>query len=91
MKEFDSVNERMERFSSYLDNLYYSGNLKLVELQSFRNILQEIRGMFGKLRAMSLFGFIPKYVRKDMNRLNSELLLMEYNVSLLSSNKFCAV
>ena len=85
MTMFDAVDNRMDRFKAYLDKLYYAGKLKLSDLQSFRKILKDIESMLSRLRSLSLFGFIPFYVKKDVNRLNSELLLMEYNVSLIST------
>ena len=84
MKEFNFVGERVDRFSSYLDRLYYAGTINLEELQAFRKILDDIRNMFKRLRSFIFFGFIPWFVRDDLNKLSSELTLMEYNVSLIS-------
>ena len=84
MREWENLYKRADVFNVYLNNLYYSGKLKLSELQSFRHILNEITGMFDRLKLMTLFGFVPKSVKKDMDRLESELTLMEYNVSLIS-------
>ena len=82
--EFNSVNNRMERFDAYLTKLYFSGKLNLNELQSFRKILEEIKQMFNRLRAYTFFGFAPGFVKEDFNKLTSELTLMEYKVSLIS-------
>ena len=84
MKEFDFVDERVDRFSAYLDRLYYNGKLNLEELQAFRKILDEIRNMFKRLKSFIIFGFTPWFVRDDLNKLSSELTLMEYNLSLIS-------
>jgi hypothetical protein len=81
MKEFDA---RVDRFSAYLDRLYYSGKLNLEELQAFRKIIEDIRGMFMRLQSFIIFGFMPWFVRDDLNKLSSELTLMEYNLSLIS-------
>ena len=83
-KEFDLVDARVSRFNSYLDHLYYSGKLNLNELQSFRKILDEIKNMFMRLKSFTVFGHLPWFVKDDMNKLSSELTLMEYNVSLIS-------
>ena len=84
MHEFDMVNARVVRFGEYLNKLYYNGRLGLMELQAFRGILEDIKQMFYKLKSLSFFGIIPWYVKTDLNKLNSELTLMEYNVSLIS-------
>lgn len=91
MKAFDQANVRVLRFSDYLNKLYYNGKLNLKELQAFRGILEEITRMFQKLRSLSHFGIVPWYVKKDLNKLNSELTLMEYNVSLISVGAAVAV
>lgn len=90
MREWENLYERADTFNVYLNNLYYSGKLKLSELQSFRNILSEITGMFDRLKLMTFFGIVPKSVKKDMDRLTSELTLMEYNVSLISFGNLAA-
>ena len=87
-KELNLVDERVNRFNNYLNKLYYSGRLKLSELQSFRDLLKEIQEMFERLRMETLFGYVPGYVRKDLDKLNSELTLMEYNVSLVLAGSF---
>lgn len=83
-REFDLVDDRLSRFNAYLDRLYYSGKLNLNELQAFRKILDEIKNMFKRLRTFTVFGHMTWFVKDDMNKLSSELTLMEYNVSLIS-------
>lgn len=87
-KELNLVDERVDRFNAYLNKLYFAGRLKLSDLQSFRDILREIREMFERLRMATLFGYAPRGVRKDIEKLNSELTLMEYNVSLVVAGSF---
>ena len=86
MIKWSMINERLQRFDGYLNKLYYAGKLKLNELQAFRKLLEEITCMFERLKALSLFGFMPDYAKKDMSLLTSELTLMEYNVSLISTS-----
>jgi hypothetical protein len=90
MEKWTDLYIRADKFNVYLNNLYYSGKLKLSELQSFRHILNEIVGMFDRLKFMSVFGYVPKSVKRDLNRLESELTLMEYNVSLISFGNLTA-
>ena len=85
-KDFDYLDLRLKRFREYLDKLYFSGKLKLTELQALRELLNEISNMYQKLKVTMLFGFLPKHAKKDFDRLNSEFTLMEYNVSLLSTS-----
>lgn len=91
MVNFDFIEKRLKRFNTYLDKLYFTGNLKLSELYSFRDILKDIDSMFKKLKSFSVFGIVPLFVKKDINRLNSELILMEYNISLISVNASCGM
>lgn len=91
MFNFESVDKRVERFNSYLDKLYFAGRLKLSELQSFRKLLDDISQMFSTIKSLSVFGVVPWYAKKDIDKLNSELTLMEYNVSLITANAVCGV
>ena len=91
MNTFDIAKERMDRFNASLDRLYYAGRIKLSELHAFRGILKDIDGMFKRLRYLSFFGIMHWNIKKDVNRLNSELTLMEYNVSLISTGVVCTL
>ena len=88
MKKFDLVDFRLKRFNEYLDKLYYAGKLRLNELHSFRKLVAEIEGMINHLKIISLFGILSGFINRDINKLNNELKLMEYNVSLLTTGAF---